>query len=57
MSFPALCHLTTFPETTEGYDGSVDKRFDRSLRPALLLICGTHARERVNPLIVVEFAE
>ncbi|MCF7221507.1 M14 family zinc carboxypeptidase [Marilutibacter chinensis] len=69
--FPALCQLTTLPETTEGYDGSVaalagpsavqllrlsDDPSDRG-RPALLLICGTHAREWINPLIAIEFAE
>ena len=70
-SFPALCHLTTLPEPTEGYDGSVgalagptsvqllrltNDPSDRA-RPALLLICGTHAREWINPLIAIEFAE
>lgn len=70
-SFPALCHLSTLPEPTEGYDGSVgalagpapvqllrltNDPADRS-RPALLLVCGTHAREWINPLIAVEFAE
>jgi hypothetical protein len=69
--FPALCQLTTLPEQTEGYDGSVpalvgpadvqllrltDDPSDRS-RPALLLVCGTHAREWVNPLIALELAE
>lgn len=69
--FPALCQLTTLPEATEGYDGSVaalagpaavqllrlgNDLSDRS-RPALLLICGTHAREWINPLIAIEFAE
>lgn len=69
--FPALCQLTTLPELTEGYDGSVaellgpadvqllrltDDPTDRS-RPALLLVCGTHAREWVNPLIAIELAE
>ena len=69
--FPALCHLGTLPENTEGYDGSVsalagpaavqllrltDDPADRA-RPALLLVCGTHAREWINPLIAVEFAE
>jgi hypothetical protein len=70
-SYPMLCHLTTLPELTEGYDGSVgalagpaavqllrltNDPTDHS-RPALLLICGTHAREWVNPLIAIEFAE
>lgn len=69
--FPALCQLITLPESTEGYDGSVaalagpsavqllrlsNDPSDRS-RPALLLICGTHAREWINPLIAIEFAE
>jgi len=69
--FPSLCHLSTLPESTEGYDGSngpllgpssvqllrlTNDPSDRS-RPALLLICGTHAREWINPLIAIEFAE
>lgn len=69
--FPALCVLETLPEPTSGYDGGEaalagpadvqllrlsDDPADRS-RPALLLICGTHAREWINPLIAIEFAE
>ncbi len=69
--FPSLCVLETLPESTSGYDGGEaalagpsdvqllrlsDDPADRS-RPALLLICGTHAREWINPLIAIEFAE
>lgn len=69
--FPALCHLGALPEASHGYDGAVaalvgpsdvqllrltDDPADRS-RPALLLVCGTHAREWINPLIAIEFAE
>lgn len=69
--FPALCHLGVLPEASHGYDGAVpalagpsdvqllrltDDPADRS-RPALLLVCGTHAREWINPLIAIEFAE
>ena len=70
-SFPALCHLSLLPEATDGYDGAVaalagpsdvqllrltNDPVNRS-RPALLLVCGTHAREWINPLIAIEFAE
>lgn len=69
--FPALCQLTTLPHLTSGYDGSVaslagpasvqmlritDDPSNHS-RPGFLLICGTHAREWVNPLVAIEFAE
>ena len=69
--FPALCHLGVLPEASHGYDGAVpalagpsdvqllrltNDPADRS-RPALLLVCGTHAREWINPLIAIEFAE
>jgi hypothetical protein len=69
--FPALCQLTTLPHMTSGYDGSVasllgpaavqmlritDDPADHS-RPGFLLVCGTHAREWVNPLVAIEFAE
>ena len=69
--FPALCHLTTLPHPTHGYDGSeaslagpanvqlvrITNAPALRSRPGLLLICGTHAREWVNPLIAIEFAE
>lgn len=70
-SFPALCHLSVLPEASHGYDGAVaalvgpsdvqllrltNDPANRS-RPALLLVCGTHAREWINPLIAIEFAE
>lgn len=67
---PALCTLSTLPETTLGYDGSLASAAgpasvqllritttpgSRS-KPGLLLIGGTHAREWMNPLIAIEFA-
>lgn len=69
--FPTLTELTTLPHSTSGYDGSeaaltglANVRMLRITntpaihsRPGLLLICGTHAREWVNPLIAIEFAE
>lgn len=69
--FPALCTLSMLPYTTAGYDGaapglggSASVRLLRitttpaaASKPGLLLVCGTHAREWVNPLIAVEFAE
>jgi hypothetical protein len=69
-SFPALCQLTTLPETTTGYDGSVAALTGPASvqllritntpavhnKPGMLLICGTHAREWINPLIAIEFA-
>jgi hypothetical protein len=69
--FPALCELITLPYPTNGYDGSIlelrgpcdvlllritNTPSDYS-KSGLLLVCGTHAREWVNPLIAVEFAE
>jgi hypothetical protein len=69
--FPALCHLSSLPYATHGYDGSeaslagpanvqlvrITNAPALRSRPGLLLICGTHAREWINPLIAVEFAE
>lgn len=70
-AFPALCSVITLPFTTSGYDGSLpgaagaatvralritDSPGIRS-RPGFLLIGGTHAREWMNPLIALEFAE
>lgn len=70
-TFPALCSLTNLPYTTTGYDGAhlgiggpasvpllrITTTPAIASKPGLLLICGTHAREWVNPLIAVEFAE
>jgi len=69
--FPTLCHLSTLPYATHGYDGSeaslvgpanvqlvrITNAPALRSRPGLLLVCGTHAREWINPLIAVEFAE
>lgn len=70
-AFPALCSVLSLPFTTSGYDGTLpgatgpatvqalritDNPSTRS-RPGFLLICGTHAREWMNPLIALEFAE
>lgn len=70
-AFPALCSVITLPFTTSGYDGALpgaagpatvralritDNPGIRS-RPGFLLIGGTHAREWMNPLIAIEFAE
>lgn len=69
--FPSLCQLSVLPHVTHGYDGSVaalagpatvqllritNNPADHS-RPGLLLICGTHGDEWLNPLIAIEFAE
>ena len=70
-TFPAICHLSTLPESTAGYDGSVAGLAGPAAvqllritntpgahsKPGLLLLCGTHAREWMNPLIAIEFAE
>lgn len=69
--FPALCQLSTLPFATSGYDGAAPGlggpgavqllRITNApavhSRPGLLLVCGTHAREWINPLIAVELAE
>lgn len=70
-AFPAFCSVITLPFTTNGYDGSLpgasgpatvrglritDNPGIRS-RPGFLLIGGTHAREWMNPLVALEFAE
>ncbi|HWM25471.1 MAG TPA: M14 family zinc carboxypeptidase [Chthoniobacterales bacterium] len=69
--FPALCHLSNLPHATHGYDGSeaslagpanvqlirITNAPALRSRPGLLLVCGTHAREWINPLIAIEFAE
>lgn len=70
-AFPSLCSVITLPFTTSGYDGALpgaagpatvralritDNPGIRS-RPGFLLIGGTHAREWMNPLIALEFAE
>jgi hypothetical protein len=70
-TFPAICHLSLLPEPTSGYDGSVPGlagpaniqllRITNTpathSKPGLLFIGGTHAREWINPLIAIEFAE
>lgn len=70
-AFPALCSLTALPYNTTGYDGAhpgiggsasvqllrITTTPATASKPGLLLICGTHAREWVNPLIAIEFAE
>lgn len=67
---PAICHLSILPETTVGYDGAVTAlggpapvqllRITNTPgthgKPGMLLVCGTHAREWINPLIAIEFA-
>ncbi|QQO55251.1 MAG: VWA domain-containing protein [Thiohalocapsa sp. PB-PSB1] len=69
--FPALCQHSTLPHMTEGYDGSnaallgpsqvhilrITTTPAATSKPGLLLVCGTHAREWVNPMIAIEFAE
>jgi len=70
-TFPALCSLTALPFPTSGYDGSLAAAVgpasvqllritttpaSRS-KPGFLIIGGTHAREVMNPLIALEFAE
>jgi hypothetical protein len=70
-AFPAWCTVIQLPFTTSGYDGSLvsAKRPATVLalritadpavrsRPGFMLIGGTHAREWMNPLIALEFAE
>ncbi|MEV4773848.1 M14 family zinc carboxypeptidase [Microbacterium sp. LWH12-1.2] len=67
---PTLCALTTLPEATLGYDGSLASAAGPASvqllritttpasksKPGILLIGGTHAREWMNPLIAIEFA-
>ncbi|MBI4896742.1 MAG: VWA domain-containing protein [Actinobacteria bacterium] len=67
---PSICHLSTLPHNTAGYDGSVSALAGPSpvqllritntpstqSKPGVLLVCGTHAREWINPLIAIEFA-
>lgn len=67
---PAICHLSNLPEMTAGYDGSVAALTGpanvqllritntpaQHNKPGMLLVCGTHAREWINPLIAIEFA-
>ena len=68
---PAFCSVITLPFATSGYDGSYAPALGsatvRALRitadpssrsrPGFLLVCGTHAREWMNPLIGLEFAQ
>lgn len=70
-AYPQWCSLLTLPHQTSGYDGSLVAATGpatvRALRitadptvrsrPGFLLIGGTHAREWMNPLIALEFAE
>ena len=70
-AFPSRCSIISLPFPTSGYDGSLpgaagpatvralritDNPADHS-RPGFLLIGGTHAREWMNPLIALEFAQ
>ncbi len=69
--YPGLCQVIDLPELTQGYDGveaallgpSVVKMMRITTTPAskskpgFLLICGTHAREWVNPIIALELME
>ena len=71
VEFPTLCQHIILPYTTEGYDGSNPELIGPAQvhmlritttpgilsKPGILLVCGTHAREWVNPLIAIEFAE
>jgi hypothetical protein len=68
---PAFCSVITLPHPTPGYDGSHGPALGaatvRALRitanpalrnrPGFLLICGTHAREWINPPLALEFAQ
>lgn len=67
---PARCSLLTLPHATAGYDGvlagAAGPATVRALRitatpalrsrPGMLVLCGTHAREWMNPLVALEFA-
>lgn len=69
--FPTLCSVSMLPYTTSGYDGAtpglggaasvpllrITTTPGTASKPGLLLVSGTHAREWVNPLIAIEFAE
>jgi hypothetical protein len=70
-AFPAWCSVLPLPLATSGYDGSLAGASGLATvlalrittnpavrsRPGFLLIGGTHAREWMNPLIALEFAE
>ncbi len=70
-AFPAWCTVLSLPYATTGYDGSLATATGPATvhglrittnpavrsRPGFLLIGGTHAREWMNPLIALEFAE
>jgi hypothetical protein len=70
-TFPTLCNIVTLPYSTSGYDGSnpllvgpatvkmlrITTTPSEKTKPGMLLICGTHAREWINPIVAVEFAE
>lgn len=71
VEFPAICQHIILPYMTEGYDGAnaaligpndvhmlrITTTAGVIAKPGLLLVCGAHAREWVNPLIAIEFAE
>lgn len=70
-AFPSRCTVLSLPFTTSGYDGALPGAAgpatvlglritadpSQRSRPGFLLIGGTHAREWMNPLIALEFAE
>ena len=70
-AYPTWCSVFTLPHATVGYDGAhgpaVGSANVRALRitanpalrskPGFLLVAGTHAREWMNPLIALEFAQ
>jgi hypothetical protein len=70
-AFPTWCSVVMPPFATSGYDGSLPGATGpatvRALRitanaavrsrPGFLVVGGTHAREWMNPLIALEFAE
>lgn len=69
--FPARCSVISLPFPTAGYDGSLAGAAGPATvlalrittdpavrsRPGFLVIGGTHAREWMNPVIALEFAE
>jgi hypothetical protein len=70
-AYPTWCTVITLPFLTTGYDGSLVSAAGPAAvlalritanpavrsKPGFLLISGTHAREWMNPLIALEFAE
>lgn len=71
LAYPAWASVLSLPFPTSGYDGSLPGAAGPATvlalritanpalrsRPGFLLIGGTHAREWMNPLIALEFAE